>query len=66
MARARGRAPRIWRKRELEDHLGLAKIVDQRSGDEQPRNAYEIAQAIWGNVAGTQAFLTLSEVDRSC
>jgi glyoxylase-like metal-dependent hydrolase (beta-lactamase superfamily II) len=30
--------------------------------DEQPRNAYEIAQAIWGNVAVTQAFLTLSEV----
>jgi len=29
---------------------------------EQPRNAYEIAQAIWGNVAVTQAFLTLSEV----
>ena len=28
----------------------------------QPRNAYEIAQAIWGNVAVTQAFLTLSEV----
>ncbi|HET7485028.1 MAG TPA: MBL fold metallo-hydrolase [Solirubrobacterales bacterium] len=30
--------------------------------DERPRNAYEIAQAIWGNVAVTQAFLTLSEV----
>jgi glyoxylase-like metal-dependent hydrolase (beta-lactamase superfamily II) len=29
---------------------------------ERPRNAYEIAQAIWGNVAVTQAFLTLSEV----
>lgn len=29
---------------------------------EQPRNAYEIAQAMWGNVAVTQAFLTLSEV----
>jgi glyoxylase-like metal-dependent hydrolase (beta-lactamase superfamily II) len=29
---------------------------------EQPRNAYELAQAIWGNVAVTQAFLTLSEV----
>jgi len=29
---------------------------------EQRRNAYEIAQAIWGNVAVTQAFLTLSEV----
>jgi len=29
---------------------------------EQPRSGYEIAQAIWGNVAVTQAFLTLSEV----
>jgi glyoxylase-like metal-dependent hydrolase (beta-lactamase superfamily II) len=29
---------------------------------ERPRTAYEIAQAMWGNVAVTQAFLTLSEV----
>jgi glyoxylase-like metal-dependent hydrolase (beta-lactamase superfamily II) len=29
---------------------------------EQPRTAYEIAQTLWGNVAVTQAFLTLSEV----
>jgi len=29
---------------------------------EQSRTGYEIAQAIWGNVAVTQAFLTLSEV----
>ncbi len=29
---------------------------------EQPRTAYEIAQALWGNVAVTQAYLTLSEV----
>ncbi|HSC21170.1 MAG TPA: MBL fold metallo-hydrolase, partial [Solirubrobacterales bacterium] len=29
---------------------------------QQPRNAYELAQALWGNVAVTQAFLTLSEV----
>jgi len=29
---------------------------------EKPRNAYELAQALWGNVAVTQAFLTLSEV----
>ena len=29
---------------------------------EQPRSAYELAQALWGNVAVTQAFLTLSEV----
>jgi glyoxylase-like metal-dependent hydrolase (beta-lactamase superfamily II) len=30
--------------------------------EERPRTAHEIAQAIWGNVAVTQAFLTLSEV----
>jgi glyoxylase-like metal-dependent hydrolase (beta-lactamase superfamily II) len=29
---------------------------------ERPRSAYEVAQALWGNVAVTQAFLTLSEV----
>jgi glyoxylase-like metal-dependent hydrolase (beta-lactamase superfamily II) len=28
----------------------------------EPRTGYELAQAIWGNVAVTQAFLTLSEV----
>jgi len=28
----------------------------------QPCNAYEIAQSLWGNVAVTQAYLTLSEV----
>jgi glyoxylase-like metal-dependent hydrolase (beta-lactamase superfamily II) len=30
--------------------------------EQQPRNAYELAQEMWGNVAVTQAFLTLSEV----
>jgi glyoxylase-like metal-dependent hydrolase (beta-lactamase superfamily II) len=29
---------------------------------EGPKSAYEIAQALWGNVAVTQAYLTLSEV----
>jgi glyoxylase-like metal-dependent hydrolase (beta-lactamase superfamily II) len=29
---------------------------------ERPRSAYEVAQALWGNIAVTQAFLTLSEV----
>ena len=29
---------------------------------ERPRIAYEIAQALWGNIAVTQAYLTLSEV----
>jgi glyoxylase-like metal-dependent hydrolase (beta-lactamase superfamily II) len=29
---------------------------------ERPRSGYEVAQALWGDVAVTQAFLTLSEV----
>ena len=29
---------------------------------ERPRTAYEVAQAMWGNIAVTQAYLTLSEV----
>ena len=28
----------------------------------EPRTAHEIAQELWGNVAVTQAYLTLSEV----
>ena len=35
----------------------IARIVAER-----PRTAYEIAQDMWGNVAVTQAYLTLSEV----
>jgi glyoxylase-like metal-dependent hydrolase (beta-lactamase superfamily II) len=30
--------------------------------EERPRSAYEIAQSLWGNVAVTQAYLTLCEV----
>ena len=29
---------------------------------EVPRTAYDLAQALWGNIAVTQAYLTLSEV----
>ncbi|MBA2506271.1 MAG: MBL fold metallo-hydrolase [Thermoleophilaceae bacterium] len=29
---------------------------------DRPRTAYEIAQALWGNISVTQAYLTLSEV----
>ena len=29
---------------------------------EKPRSAYELAQSLWGNIAVTQAYLTLSEV----
>lgn len=35
----------------------LRKLIE-----EKPRTAYELAQELWGNVAVTQAFLTLSEV----
>jgi glyoxylase-like metal-dependent hydrolase (beta-lactamase superfamily II) len=35
----------------------IYKLIAERS-----RSGYELAQAIWGNVAVTQAFLTLSEV----
>jgi glyoxylase-like metal-dependent hydrolase (beta-lactamase superfamily II) len=38
----------------ITDHRGLI--------DERPRTAYEIAQELWGNIAVTQAYLTLSEV----
>jgi glyoxylase-like metal-dependent hydrolase (beta-lactamase superfamily II) len=56
----------------ITDHVGL---IDDRLAKherrkekihrliaERPRTGYEIAQAIWKNVAVTQAFLTLSEV----
>lgn len=56
----------------ITDHAGL---IDQRFAMHRrraeklrgliaarPRTAYELAQELWGNVAVTQAFLTLSEV----
>jgi len=56
----------------ITDHVGL---IDSRLAGhdrrkekihrliaERPRTAYELAQALWGNVAVTQAYLTLSEV----
>jgi glyoxylase-like metal-dependent hydrolase (beta-lactamase superfamily II) len=56
----------------VEDHLALIDErfhMHQQRADklcalivERPRNAYELAQEMWGNVAVTQAFLTLSEV----
>lgn len=56
----------------VEDHRALIDErfrMHERRADklhglicERPRNAYELAQAMWGNVAVTQAFLTLSEV----
>jgi glyoxylase-like metal-dependent hydrolase (beta-lactamase superfamily II) len=35
----------------------IARLLDER-----PRTAFEVAQALWGTVAVTQAYLTLSEV----
>lgn len=56
----------------VEDHRALIderfKMHERRANKlygliaAQPRNAYELAQEMWGNVAVTQAFLTLSEV----
>jgi glyoxylase-like metal-dependent hydrolase (beta-lactamase superfamily II) len=56
----------------IDDHRALidervrlhARRADklQRLIAERPRSAYELAQAMWGNVAVTQAYLTLSEV----
>jgi glyoxylase-like metal-dependent hydrolase (beta-lactamase superfamily II) len=54
------------------DHRGLIDerfaLHRRRAGKierllaERPRTAYEVAQALWGNIAVTQAYLTLSEV----
>lgn len=56
----------------IEDHRALIderfrmheRRADKLCGliEERPRNAYELAQEMWGNVAVTQAYLTLSEV----
>jgi glyoxylase-like metal-dependent hydrolase (beta-lactamase superfamily II) len=45
----------------LELHRRRAEKIQGLIRD-QPRTAYELAQELWGNVAVTQAFLTLSEV----
>jgi glyoxylase-like metal-dependent hydrolase (beta-lactamase superfamily II) len=56
----------------ITDHVSLIDsrlALHQRRADklyglvaERPRTGYELAQELWGNVAVTQAFLTLSEV----
>jgi glyoxylase-like metal-dependent hydrolase (beta-lactamase superfamily II) len=56
----------------IDDHVGLIderfRLHERRAEkihrliSERPRSAYEIAQALWGNIAVTQAYLTLSEV----
>ena len=42
-------------------HRRRAEKIRRLVADD-PRTAYEIAQALWGTVAVTQAYLTLSEV----
>jgi len=56
----------------ITDHVALIderfRLHQRRAGKlygliaEQPRTGHELAQALWGDVAVTQAFLTLSEV----
>ena len=49
----------------IDERLALHRRRAEKIHDliaERPRSAYEIAQELWGNVAVTQAFLTLSEV----
>ncbi len=56
----------------IDDHRSLiderfrmhARRAEKLHGliDERPRTAHQLAQALWGNIAVTQAYLTLSEV----
>jgi glyoxylase-like metal-dependent hydrolase (beta-lactamase superfamily II) len=49
----------------IDDRFALHERRAKKIGGliaERPLTAYEIAQSLWGNVAVTQAFLTLSEV----
>jgi glyoxylase-like metal-dependent hydrolase (beta-lactamase superfamily II) len=49
----------------IDDRFALhRRRADKLHGliDERPRTAYELAQSLWGNIAVTQAYLTLSEV----
>ncbi|MDQ3742336.1 MAG: MBL fold metallo-hydrolase [Actinomycetota bacterium] len=43
-------------------HEKRAAKIAKRIGAEGPMTAHQIAQSLWGNVALTQAYLTLSEV----
>jgi glyoxylase-like metal-dependent hydrolase (beta-lactamase superfamily II) len=57
---------------EFDDHVTLIderfRLHERRAEkilgliESEPRTAHDIAQALWGNIAVTQAFLTLSEV----
>jgi glyoxylase-like metal-dependent hydrolase (beta-lactamase superfamily II) len=48
--------------RRLELHRGRAEKMYAMIAEAGPLTAYDIAQRLWGNIAVTQAFLTLSEV----
>jgi glyoxylase-like metal-dependent hydrolase (beta-lactamase superfamily II) len=43
-------------------HARRAEKIRRLIAADGPATAYEIAQSLWGNVAVTQAYLTLSEV----
>ena len=60
--RRRVRRPRGADRRPLRDARAAGGARSLGLIAEQPRTAHDIAQAIWGNVAVTQAYLTLSEV----
>jgi glyoxylase-like metal-dependent hydrolase (beta-lactamase superfamily II) len=49
----------------IDERIGMHERRARKIGGligERPSTAYEIAQSLWGNVAVTQAYLTLSEV----
>ncbi len=56
------RRPRLADRRALSPAHAAARRRSMRLIATEPRTAHEIAQELWGNIAVTQAFLTLSEV----
>jgi len=52
---------RVLIDKRFEMHRKRADRIHRLLAD-RPRTAHEVAQALWGNIAVTQAFLTLSEV----
>ena len=58
--RADHRPRRADRRADADDRAAQGEDLEVVSG--APRTGHEIAQELWGNVAVTQAFLTLSEV----
>jgi glyoxylase-like metal-dependent hydrolase (beta-lactamase superfamily II) len=61
-----GHGDPVTRHRELiDDRFALHRRRADRIHrllEQRPHSAYEIAQSLWGNIAVTQAYLTLSEV----